>query len=47
MELLFGFLFDVIGIKTIRKEKNFSKKLMMLLAFPIIGFLLFVVLISI
>ena len=47
MELILGFLYDVLGIRAIRKEKNFIKKLMMILGFPIVGFLLIVILLSI
>ncbi len=47
MEFLFGFLYDVYGIKTIRKQKNFSTKLLMALGFPIVGFLLFIILYAI
>ncbi len=46
MELIIGFVYDVIGIRVIRKEKDFTKRLLMILGFSIVGFLLIVVLLS-
>ncbi len=40
MEMLIGFVYDVVGLKAIRREKNFAKKLRLIIAFPILGFLL-------
>ncbi len=47
MGLVIGFLYDIIGIRAIRKEKNFIKKLGMTLGFPKVGLLLIVILLSI
>ena len=46
MEVLLGFVYDVIGIRTIRRERNLAKKAMMALGFLIIGFLLIVFLLA-
>ncbi len=43
MEFIIAFLYDVIGIKAIHKEKSFTKKLMMIWCFPIVGLLLIMI----
>lgn len=46
MELLIGFVYDVIGIKTIRGEKNPARKVMMALGYLVLGFVLIVILLA-
>jgi len=47
MEFFIGFVYDVVGIRAIRKQMNLTQKLIMALGFTLVGFLLFIVLFSI
>jgi len=47
MELSTGFINNVIGIRAIRKDKNFIKKTKVILGSSIVGFLWIVILLSI
>lgn len=47
MELSTGFIYNVISIRAILKEKNFTKKTNVILGFSIVGFLWIVILLSI